>query len=269
MLSLSSATLGLAPTAVPAAPTQLRAKAPVMETFEDLKALAGKANPILGYWDPMGLAEYDQWGQGQEAAIGFLRHAELKHGRIAMAAFVGFCVKSNGISFPWKLTGDLTFSEVAAAGGPGDQWDALPTVSKLQIFGFIALMELWSESSYVLAQDGASHYMKGGKPGYFPSLKKCMPHPVPLDLWDPFGFTSKLSEEQKANKLVVELNNGRLAMLGIISFCAASKGLIVPGLSTVGLKPYAGEYMAPFAAGDTSLPFVSDMLTYGLKFPGA
>jgi len=268
MLALTNAAVGFAP-ATPLAPAAPARGAVVMETFEDLKALAGKSNPILGYWDPLSLAEYDQFGQGQEAAIGFLRHAELKHGRVAMAAFVGFIVQSNGISFPWKLNGDLAFSDIAAAGGPADQWDALPTSAKLQIFGFIALMELWSESSYVLEQDGTTHYMRGGKPGYFPSLKMCMPHPVPLDLWDPFGFTSKLSEEQKANKLVVELNNGRLAMLGIISFCAASKGLIVPGLSTVGIKPYAGEYMAPFAAGDASLPFVSDMLSYGLKFPGA
>jgi len=266
MLStISAGVTAFAPTAPIAQPTQARSHV-VMETFEDLKALAGKANPVLGYWDPLSLAEYDQFSQGQEAAIGFLRHAELKHGRVAMAAFVGFTVQSNGFYFPWKLTGDIAFSDIAAAGGPGDQWDALPTASKLQIFGFIALMELWSENSYVLEQDGAKHYMRGGKPGYFPSLKKCMPHPVPLDLFDPFGFQSKLTEEQKANKLVIELNNGRLAMLGIMSYCAASKGLIVPGLDTVGIKPYAGEYMAPFAAGDASLPFVSDMLSYGLKY---
>ena len=33
----------------------------------------------------MNLCEYDQWSQGEEAAIGFLRHAELKHGRVASA----------------------------------------------------------------------------------------------------------------------------------------------------------------------------------------
>merc|ERR1712125_73964 len=108
-----------------------------------------------------------------EAAIGYLRHAEIKHGRVAMAAFVGFIVQSNGIHFPWDLTtSGISHADIAAAGGPAAQWDALPTASKLQIFGAIALMELWSENSYVLEQDGQTHYMRGGKPGYFPSLKK-------------------------------------------------------------------------------------------------
>merc|ERR1719393_982504 len=59
-----------------------------------------------------------------------------------MAAFVGFCLQSNDIVFPWKLTGDISFSDIAAAGGPPDQWDALPTAAKLQILGFIGILEL-------------------------------------------------------------------------------------------------------------------------------
>ena len=36
-------------------------------------------------WDPLGLAE-----QGSDETIAWYRHAEIKHGRVAMAAFVGW-----------------------------------------------------------------------------------------------------------------------------------------------------------------------------------
>merc|ERR1719261_1289840 len=92
-------------------------------------------------------------------------------------------------------------------------WDALPKASKYQIVLFVGFLELWGESSYNLAQDGEKHYMRGGKPGYFPTFDE-MVHPVPLNLWDPFGFTKKMDAEKKAKRLNMEVNNGRLAMIG-------------------------------------------------------
>ena len=41
------------------------------------------------------------------------------------------------------------YDQIAAAGGPADQWDALPTNAKLQIIIFVGLLELYSESSNV------------------------------------------------------------------------------------------------------------------------
>ncbi|KAH8070693.1 chlorophyll A-B binding protein [Aureococcus anophagefferens] len=51
----------------------------------DLAALCAE-NPsplgnFEGIWDPLGCADMDFWGLGNEATIGYLRHAEIKHGR--------------------------------------------------------------------------------------------------------------------------------------------------------------------------------------------
>jgi hypothetical protein len=246
-----------------------------MENLDDLEALAKKLNPAVGYYNPLHLGEgpssgFGQIGSlakydGQEAAIGFLRHAEIKHGRVAMAAFVGFCVQSVTY-FPWDIANGISYAQIAAAGSPPAQWDALPTSGKLQILLTIGFLELWGEGSTVLAGDGEKHYMKGGKPGYYPSfdLFREYVHPLPIDLWDPVGFTKNLPPERKENALLAEINNGRLAMIGIMGFVAASKGLIVPGLDSVGIPLYDGEVMAPFSAKDANLPFVADMLNYVL-----
>jgi hypothetical protein len=267
MLSISSACISFAPP-MASAPVAQRAAAPVMETIDDLKTMAPKLNPIVGYWNPLSLGEtslgstYDA-----EAAIGFLRHAEIKHGRVAMAAFVGFCVQSN-VCFPWDIANGIPYSTIQAAGSPPAQWDAVPTAGKLQILLVIAALELWGEGSTTLASCGEKHYMKGGKPGFYPTfdLFRENVHPLPLNLWDPLGFTKKLTPERKEKALLAEVNNGRLAMIGIMGMVSATKGLIVPGLDGLGLTPYSGEVMAFFSESDSKLPFVADMLKIDLGY---
>jgi len=241
MLALSA----VASTSFTAAPA-LRASAPAaavqMAAIDDLKTSAKELNPVIGYYDPLNLAYLNFWGQGDEATIGFLRHAEIKHGRVAMAGFVGFIVQANGIKFPWA-----PFNAIDAA-SPCDQWDALPEAAKYQIIAFIGFLEVFSEHSYILKDQGTAHYMKGGKPGYFPSLKSGFGvHPVPFNLYDPLGFSENRTEEAKAKGLLAEINNGRLAMFGIMAFVAESK---VPGAVpalTGKIPAYAGEVMQPFA----------------------
>jgi len=233
-----------------------------------LKELSIKLNPVVGYWDPLGI------GETSPENIGWFRHAEIKHGRVAMAGFVGYCLQANGVHFPWALQAPIgpvnsdiatiTFGDISAAGGPSDQWDALPSSAKLQIIGAVGFLEMCGEASVFLEADGQQHYVRGGKPGYYPTLKDKFPHPIPFNLWDPFGFTGKMTPEKKEKSLLAEVNNGRLAMLGMFGLISASKGLIVPGLDTLAIPPYAGEPMAPFAAGDASLPYVADMLKFSL-----
>ena len=171
-----------------------------------------------------------------------------------MMGFVGYCVQAKGITWPTKMTFEGA-SWPTADNNPAMQWDALPEVSKWQIILAVGFFELWGESGM------SPHYMRGGKPGAFPSFKEPpaaksnpefkLPHPVPFDLYDPFGLFKKMSEEQKSRRLLMEVNNGRLAMIGIFGFLAESK---VPG-SVPALKgliqPYAGDYMAPFGADFT------------------
>jgi hypothetical protein len=236
------------------------------KNVEGMMALAIKQNPVVGFWDPLGIVTEDTAPE----TIGWFRHAEIKHGRVAMAAFVGYCVHANGITFPWNIQGPfpgpatsdlpaISFADISAAGAPGDMWDALPTAAKVQIGCVIGFLEMHGENSLALEADGQKHYVRGGKPGYYPSFQGRYPHPVPLDLWDPFGFTKKMTPERKEKALIAETNNGRLAMIGIFGLLSASKGLIVPGLDGLGLAQYSGEYMAPLTAADTALPFAADM----------
>jgi hypothetical protein len=237
----------------PAAPAGRAVTAPLQSAPSmgfgkaELAALAKEQNPVVGYWDPMGLADVPLWNQDEEAVIGWLRHSEIKHGRIAMAGFVGYCVHANGIKFPFPGPQSVVTDGLSAP----EVWDAIPFLAKLQIIGAIGIFEHISEDKNFLAADGKKHYMRGGKPGYMPTFSANV-HPSPLNLWDPFKFTSKLTEEQKAKKLNAEVNNGRLAMIGLFGFLSAAK---VPGSvpALTFIPSYGGDLMAPFdPAGPTT-----------------
>jgi len=212
------------------------------ETKADLEVLAKKANPLLGFYDPLNLAEAEFWGASNEATIGFLRHSEIKHGRVAMFAFVGYIVHANGIKFPWAM--QMDGSPFPSETNPPALWDAIPDVAKWQIFVTIAFLEFWSE----LSTDDNQHYMAGGKPGKMPSLQLFRDNVhFALDLYDPAGLSKNASAEKKEAGLVKELNNGRLAMLGLFGFlCEQTIPGSVPALSGI-VQPYSGEVMAPFS----------------------
>lgn len=241
LLAASSASAFTVPSTPKTSTTSLSASG-----LDDLKGLSTKLNPIVNYFDPLNLVNLNFYDMGQDATIGFLRHAEIKHGRVAMAAFVGYCVQSN-FHFPWPQTtaGDA-FPSIDLS--PEQQWDAIPAAAKWQILVVILGLEIWDEASGGI--EGRPHYMKGGRPGDYPSFSvfRDSIHWV-LDLYDPFGLFGKMSAEKKEERLVMEINNGRLAMIGIMGFLAADK---VPGsvplLGNIAI-PYDGNCMSPFEAG--------------------
>ena len=198
---------------------------PMHQPAQQLKAspmldgMEGATKPF-GLWDPLNLAEY-----GTETTVAWYRAAEIKHGRVAMAATVGWILNEMGVTFPGDVATGVPFKSL----GKGvDAWVALPDYGKAQIIAFIGILELGGESI-------SPHYLKGGKLG-------SVPGPFGYGkLWDPASFVYKVNDETKLeaarNK---ELNNGtplfplsfhslslgRLAMISAIGFFAAS---YIPG----------------------------------------
>merc|ERR1719251_478090 len=159
--------------------------------------MPGATAPFPGF-DPLGLANL-----GSEATLAWFRAAELKHGRVAMLATTGYLVQGAGFHFPGMLSSDVSF-ETLSAMKPFDAWDAVPDAGKAQILFGIFCAELATEAKGV-------HYTKGGD--------------LPTIVFPPIDFSGVNDAELKV-KQDRELNNGRLAMIAIMSFCAAAN---IPG----------------------------------------
>ena len=159
-----------------------------------------------------------------------------------MAAFLGHLAQSSAlVSGPHKI---LPYKGYTPGLTAPEQWDAIPLYGKLQIFTFIGMLESYGE---ILDP----HYCKGGQPGFYPPIKGKRPEIV-FNLFDPFGFFKEDTEEKKARGRQAEINNGRLAMFGILGILSEAT---TPGSVPVlqGLIPaYSGNCMIPFA-GDFSI----------------
>eukprot|EP00324_Dicrateria_rotunda_P000303 CAMPEP_0206156610 /NCGR_PEP_ID=MMETSP1474-20131121/3115_1 /ASSEMBLY_ACC=CAM_ASM_001110 /TAXON_ID=97495 /ORGANISM="Imantonia sp., Strain RCC918" /LENGTH=240 /DNA_ID=CAMNT_0053555747 /DNA_START=24 /DNA_END=746 /DNA_ORIENTATION=- len=189
-------------------------------------------------WDPLGLADL-----GSPATLAWMRHAELKHSRVAMAAFTGWLVGvgnqlalkngHDGVHFPGlcSFSEGVSFADIAAAGGPLEQWQAVPEFGKFQIIGAIFIIEHQSEWKI------KPHYMApGGKPGDLKGLK---------NFWDPIGLTSKMDEKKKARQRLSEIKNGRLAMLGLVG-CLVGGALPGSIPAPISWMSDAGAFTLPF-----------------------
>jgi len=171
------------------APSQQAKTNTALNAFQDE---LGAQAPI-GFWDPLQMTK----GVSQER-FDRLRYVELKHGRIAMLAFMGQIATRAGIHLPGSID---------AAGHSFDSFpnghaailgdNAIPIEGIFQIGAFIGFLELF------VMKDSANGAAPGDFPGDFRNGF--------LDFgWD------RYSEETKLKKRAVELNNGRAAQMGIL-----------------------------------------------------
>jgi len=171
-----------------------------------------------------------------------------------MAAFSGYCLQANGVHWPWPMTMDGGSFDMG--GTPAEQWDAIPLNAKIQILAFIGFLEFYDEIA-------GTHYMKGGRPGDYPSFKVGgADRFLPVDLYDPAGLFSGMSAEKSKKGLLVEINNGRAAMLAIMAFMSEAKiPGSVPVLTKIGIPAYAGDVMMPFEGNFR--PFAENFHVFG------
>lgn len=142
----------------------------------------------LGFWDPLSLLD----GKDQ-ARFDRLRYVEIKHGRIAMLAVVGYITTEFGYRLPGAIdsAGD-TFDSIPAGFA---SLSAMPAAGLVQILTFVGLLEIsgWKQDTSSFPGDfGASSF--------------------------PVGFINKkYSEAQKLDYRAKELNQGRAAQMGILA----------------------------------------------------
>merc|ERR1719169_289874 len=123
MLALSSPMIAQAYLASAPAP-RMAARATAKMAFVD--TLEGTGEETGGeIWDPLDIA-----GSVGDEALMWFRASELKHGRVAMLAAVGYLTGAAGITFPGEIAGGTTFASVNADGVFG-AWANVPEAGKL------------------------------------------------------------------------------------------------------------------------------------------
>lgn len=175
------------------APTKDAARTTALNSFENE---IGAQDPI-GFFDPMGML-----ADGDQERFDRLRYVELKHGRIAQLAVVGYLTTESGARIDGLISYDGTkFSDIPSG---IEALAALPTAGLLQILFFIAFLET------NVMKDSAN----GAAPGDFPGDFR--------NGFIDFGWDS-FSEETKTAKRAIELNQGRAAQMGILGLMVHEK----------------------------------------------
>jgi hypothetical protein len=186
-MKVAATLLALAGSAAAFAPVQEARTSTALNV--DLKGMPGATAPWAGF-DPLNLANL-----GSDETFAWFRAAELKHSRVAMLATTGYLVQAAGWHFPGMLSHDVSFESLSTM-KPFDAWAAMPSDGQAQIIGTIFLAEIITEAR-------GTHYTKGGD--------------LPTIVFPPIDFSGVDAATLK-KKQSAELNNGRLAMIAIMSF---------------------------------------------------
>lgn len=175
------------------------------------------ATPLLGevffgenYWDAL----TTEWGSAETGK--YIQAAEIKHGRSAMVATVGFALQKIGVTFDkispheyLSVTKGIKFADLAAM-GPIEAIRTVPAEGWMQIFGAIAAVEIYE----LTHRDGAIKYGESVAPGL-------QAGGLTGDLgWNPLKI--KVTDRRR----LVEIQNGRAAMFAI---CAWVANEMIPG----------------------------------------
>jgi hypothetical protein len=175
----------------------------------DVKEMAGVTAP-LGFFDPLGFSKpgADPFGpldflnftkNPSDGRIKFYREAELKHGRLAMLAALGFLV---GESFHPLFGGNIDGPALTAFEQNQDiadfQSDALFFINFIEMVSMICTWNTKATGEFMTMRN---EHVPGGL-GF-----------------DPFNLKPTDPEEFK-NVQTKELNNGRLAMLAVAGMIA-------------------------------------------------
>ena len=159
----------------------------------------------LGFWDPLGVLD-----GADEEQFNFYREIEIKHGRVAMLAVVGYLTTAAGIRFPGAedIPDGLQSFPAMAASETG-------RIVLIQMFFFFTAAEIinrdapWTDATAEFPGD----YRNGTPLG---------------SMWDAYD------DATKAKKRTLELNQGRAAQMGIL-------GLVVHEMMGDSLLP--GGYL--------------------------
>jgi len=210
-------------------------KGPKSEALPWLNAPYTLDGSVLGDagFDPLGFtttpigAWWEGNAKGNLVGIGWLREAELMHGRIAQLAALGFVWPGLFGTLPgnsWSGVDAYSYTN------PIEALDHVPGAAKFQIILFMIALEF--RRIVILEEDGASHIPGDVRLGQGEG-----------DRINPFGFNYSPAEYEE--KQLQELNHSRAAMIGIFGLWAqavrSGEGVVEQLSGGLGAPEYAAK----------------------------